>query len=289
MTKSVTEIDVLLYIPNIIGYTRILFLLLSLPMMATDPFTAMGFYLTSALLDAFDGMAARYFNQTSSLGALLDMLTDRVGTCALAMAVMAMEEYREYAWAFQVFVILDIFAHWGHMHSIYTSNGSTDVSHKQIDLNDNVILHFYYQKVPLFIFCAANELFFILLFLLPKMQTFQYLELIEHFCWLICFPLMVCKQVFSVVHLAAAMWNTAAVDASKVAESSANAPEVSEVLLLPESVSSPKPKRKQKAASSPKSKSPARTTKKATKKSSSGGKGSAKGKPEKRSSKRKKA
>ena len=36
--------------------------------MANDPWTAMGYYLTSSLLDAFDGAAARALDQTSSLG-----------------------------------------------------------------------------------------------------------------------------------------------------------------------------------------------------------------------------
>jgi hypothetical protein len=40
-------------------------------------------YFLSSFLDAFDGAAARALNQSSSLGALLDMLTDRVGAVAL--------------------------------------------------------------------------------------------------------------------------------------------------------------------------------------------------------------
>lgn len=41
----------------------------------------------SALLDAFDGWAARKYNQSSRFGAMLDQLTDRCGTMALCMAL----------------------------------------------------------------------------------------------------------------------------------------------------------------------------------------------------------
>ena len=46
----------------------------------------MTFYFMSSFLDAFDGMAARYFDQSSTFGGMLDMLTDRVGTMALIMS-----------------------------------------------------------------------------------------------------------------------------------------------------------------------------------------------------------
>lgn len=212
-----TALSVLLYVPNLIGYLRVALLLASLPLMRTRPFEAMASYLGSSLLDAFDGMAARALGQSSSLGAMLDMLTDRVGTAALAMAVMALDEYKNYAWAFQLFVILDIFAHWAHMHSTYESAGGTSVSHKQIDLNKNPILHFYYQKAPLFVFCSANELFFIFLYLLPFMEDKQALSysMMSNGCWWICFPLMFMKQIFSVVHLCTAMYNVALLDAHR--------------------------------------------------------------------------
>lgn len=214
---ATTPTQVLLFIPNLIGYARVIFLLISLPLMQSHPWQAIACYLTSALLDAFDGMAARAYNQESSLGAMLDMLTDRVGTAALVMGIMALDDYKDYAWAFQLFVILDIFAHWAHMHSTYKSAGGIGVSHKQIDLSKNRILHFYYQKLPLFVFCSANELFFIILYLMPFMQeqtgpTYSALSL---FCWWGCFPLMIIKQLISVVHLATAFYNLAILDATE--------------------------------------------------------------------------
>ena len=56
---------VFLYIPNIIGYVRILFIL----PIVINPFNNITinvvFYAISQILDAFDGMAARHFKQTS--------------------------------------------------------------------------------------------------------------------------------------------------------------------------------------------------------------------------------
>ena len=72
---SVTTQQVLLYVPNLIGYARIILLLLSLRTMLTDPYTTAALYMLSALLDAFDGMAARKLNQCTKFGAMLGTLT----------------------------------------------------------------------------------------------------------------------------------------------------------------------------------------------------------------------
>ena len=61
--SPVSPLAVLIYVPNLIGYARVIFLLMSLPLMPSEPWRAMAYYLTSALLDAFDGAAARALNQ----------------------------------------------------------------------------------------------------------------------------------------------------------------------------------------------------------------------------------
>ena len=45
--------------------------------MPTHPWLAGSTYLLSGFLDAFDGLAARKFNQSTMFGAVLDMITDR--------------------------------------------------------------------------------------------------------------------------------------------------------------------------------------------------------------------
>ncbi|KAH0583964.1 CDP-diacylglycerol-inositol 3-phosphatidyltransferase [Termitomyces sp. 'cryptogamus'] len=69
--------NVFLFVPNLIGYSRILLAGLSLHFMSYHPKYCTLLYVVSCLLDAVDGQAARALNQTSKFGAVLDMVTDR--------------------------------------------------------------------------------------------------------------------------------------------------------------------------------------------------------------------
>lgn len=55
---------VFLFIPNLIGYTRVLLAASSLYFMRWHPKYCTWLYIVSCLLDAFDGMAARRFGQS---------------------------------------------------------------------------------------------------------------------------------------------------------------------------------------------------------------------------------
>ena len=71
--------NVYLFVPNLIGYARVALMFVAFYFI-TDPgmyHVTMTCYLLSQLLDAVDGHAARMLGQTSKLGAMLDMLTDR--------------------------------------------------------------------------------------------------------------------------------------------------------------------------------------------------------------------
>ncbi len=68
------SIKVLLYIPNIIGYIRILFLIYF------QKYDNYLYYILSYLLDGVDGFLARKFNQCSIFGYYLDMLIDRISS-----------------------------------------------------------------------------------------------------------------------------------------------------------------------------------------------------------------
>ncbi len=109
--------------------------------MPTQPYIAVSCYLTSGLLDAFDGYAARYLNQGTKFGAMLDMLTDRCVTMCLCV-VLAMF-YPTCAILFQLMMTLDISSHWLHMLSSMMKGSS---SHKSIDLSGNPILRLYYTS-----------------------------------------------------------------------------------------------------------------------------------------------
>ena len=83
--KSEEDENIFIFVPNLIGYGRIILALLSFWFMPTNYVAAGWCYILSGLLDAFDGHAARALNQSTKFGAMLDMLTDRCATmCLLA-------------------------------------------------------------------------------------------------------------------------------------------------------------------------------------------------------------
>jgi hypothetical protein len=88
--KATTAGDVLLYIPNLIGYLRVACTLLSLILMICFPrrwIIAIILYVSSFVGDLFDGLAARKLDQCSLFGGLLDMVTDRCSTTGLLCAL----------------------------------------------------------------------------------------------------------------------------------------------------------------------------------------------------------
>ncbi len=110
-----STVPVWLFVPNLIGYLRVVTGLASF-YFALDKETFwyfFGLYGFSYALDALDGVAARRLNQTSLFGGLLDMVTDRFCTAGL-LAVLA-TLHREYFVHFVFLMILDIVSHWTQM------------------------------------------------------------------------------------------------------------------------------------------------------------------------------
>ena len=146
------------------GYSRIVLAIASLYYMPLHPRTCSILYSVSCLLDALDGYAARYFEQSTRFGAVLDMVTDRCTTACLL--VFLSTAFPRWAIVFQGLVSLDLASHYMHMYATLAMGGS-ETSHKAVDRSRSWILNLYYtNKTVLFIFCALNELFFIALYLL---------------------------------------------------------------------------------------------------------------------------
>ena len=159
MTKSE---NIFLFVPNIIGYGRVILALVSFYFMPTNYIIALWCYIISALLDAVDGHAARYFNQGTKFGAMLDQLTDRVGTMCLLATLCVL--YPSYTFWFQLSMAIDIACHWIYLH---TSILQGKTSHKFIDMSGNPVMRVYYtNRMVLFIMCAGNEAFYAALYLL---------------------------------------------------------------------------------------------------------------------------
>lgn len=96
-------------------------------------------YSVSCLLDAFDGAAARRYNQSTKFGAVLDMVTDRCTTgCLLCFLSSA---YPQYTFIFQLLISVDLASHYIHMYSTL-NQGVT--SHKKIPADQHWLLRLYY-------------------------------------------------------------------------------------------------------------------------------------------------
>ena len=157
-------LSVWLYVPNLIGYARIVTGVASFyyAFDAQRYMAAFGLYLLSYSLDALDGVAARRLGQTSRFGAVLDMVTDRVCTAALLAALAHL-----YAgpgghhFPFLCLLALDVGAHWVQMVAAL-STGSA--SHKSMS-GEFSLVRLYYNWVCLFSICLANEACLAMLFL----------------------------------------------------------------------------------------------------------------------------
>ncbi|KAH6918663.1 CDP-diacylglycerol-inositol 3-phosphatidyltransferase [Coprinopsis sp. MPI-PUGE-AT-0042] len=195
--------NVFLFVPNLIGYTRVIMAALSLHYMSSNPKLCTLLYGVSCLLDAVDGYAARALNQTSKFGAVLDMVTDRCTTAGLLCYLAS--AYPRYALWFQFLIALDFSSHYMHM---YSSLATGSRSHKLVTSDVSRILWLYYNDSrTLFFFCAGNELFFVSLYLMSVSATpiglGGILDQVTYaqFAALLTFPVFAIKNIINVVQL----------------------------------------------------------------------------------------
>ncbi|OTA91044.1 hypothetical protein M434DRAFT_397527 [Hypoxylon sp. CO27-5] len=169
--------NIFIFWPNIIGYSRIVLAIASLYYMPLHPRTCSLLYSISCLLDALDGYAARYFQQSTKFGAVLDMVTDRCTTSCLL--VFLSSAFPRWAIVFQGLISIDFASHYMHMYATLAMAGS-DTSHKSVDKSRSWLLNLYYtNKTVLFLCCALNELFFIALYLLSFSSPLLSPQLLE--------------------------------------------------------------------------------------------------------------
>jgi hypothetical protein len=125
------------------GYSRIVLAVASLYYMPLHPRTCSLLYSVSCLLDALDGYAARYFEQSTRFGAVLDMVTDRCTTACLL--VFLSSAFPRWAILFQGLISLDLASHYMHMYATLAMGGAEN-SHKNVDKSRSRILSLYYTN-----------------------------------------------------------------------------------------------------------------------------------------------
>ncbi|EFX77412.1 hypothetical protein DAPPUDRAFT_305782 [Daphnia pulex] len=208
--------NIFLFVPNLIGYARVVLGLGSLYFMPTSHILAASLYILSGFLDAFDGHAARILNQSTKFGAMLDMLTDRCATMCLLATLGSF--YPSYLFVFQLVMIVDVSCHWIHLH---TSNVLGKTSHKNVGEEENALLRFYYTSRPfLFFMCAGNELFYSMLYLLHFTYGYTFLGMsVIKILVVLLFPVAVLKFILAIMQGGSAWRNLGYIDIKEREES----------------------------------------------------------------------
>ena len=127
----------------------------------SDPGRCFLFYLASFVCDELDGRFARMFNQTSTLGAVLDMVTDRVATSCL-LAVLC---YLYPAWqpVLLSLLMLDIFSHWFQMYATLAMGSAT---HKDVHSRSFIVRFYYQHRIFMGFCCCCVEALYLFAYLL---------------------------------------------------------------------------------------------------------------------------
>ncbi len=162
--------NVLLYVPNLIGYLRIALAFYSFAIAFKSPVQCLVFYFLSFFCDELDGRFARMLKQTSTLGAVLDMVTDRLATTGLLMLLAML--YPRYHIVFIGLVFLDIFSHWFQMYSTLLLGAST---HKDTSSRSWLVSFYYSNRIFMGFCCCCCEVLYLTMYALyfPEIRGFR--------------------------------------------------------------------------------------------------------------------
>jgi len=143
------------YWPNIIGYVRV-FLSCAAFGLYRYPVVFVSLYVIGFILDAIDGHAARALGQCSSLGAVLDMVTDRFSTAGLVSILAIL--YPDFCFLFLLLNALDFCSHWFRMYSTLLRGSK---SHKSDSTDSPILRRYYSDKIFMATLCIGQEMFYI--------------------------------------------------------------------------------------------------------------------------------
>lgn len=200
--------EVFYYYPQLIGYTRVILLFVSLLFINTSPITFLFIYVISFGLDVLDGPVARAYGQTSHFGAMLDMITDKFSTPALCLTLS--NKYNSYAVIFTGVLTLDIVSHYFHIQETLLSGR---VHHKTIESGKSIFLRLYYNNGYFFgITCLGYEGFLVFLYAFYFTSEGTALYLFLKWCVFLSAPLFCTKIIVHIVQLHSACEGIAKID-----------------------------------------------------------------------------
>ncbi|KAL4451458.1 hypothetical protein ABPG75_007120 [Micractinium tetrahymenae] len=159
--------NVYVYVPNLIGYARVAAALYAFAVALQHPTAAVLAYAASFVCDELDGRFARKLNQCSTLGSVLDMVTDRLATTCL-LAVLAVRWPACHLPAL-LLIWLDIFSHWFQMYSTLAMGATT---HKDTASRSWVVRAYYRHRLFMGFCCICCEVLYLALYCLtwPQFQ-----------------------------------------------------------------------------------------------------------------------
>lgn len=160
-SSKTSSLKVLFYLPNIVGYVRVVLLISGLCLTPHHPMWACALLTLSGLLDMLDGFLARLLNQSSKFGAIFDYALDRA---TLACFLFFIAYFYPFLWIPCAIVLgLDIMSHFFHLQASQVQNKT---SHKIIQEGEPRLIRLYYSnRFVLTATCAAHDLFLGALFL----------------------------------------------------------------------------------------------------------------------------
>jgi CDP-diacylglycerol--inositol 3-phosphatidyltransferase len=101
------------------------------------------------------------FNQTSTLGAVLDMVTDRVATSCLLAVLCTI--YPSLQPIFLSLLMLDIFSHWFQMYATLAMGSAT---HKDVHSRSFIVRFYYKHRIFMGFCCVCVEALYLYAYLL---------------------------------------------------------------------------------------------------------------------------
>lgn len=206
-------VHVALFVPNLIGYMRVLLLYVCYATAMTTWKVSTACYILSFAGDLVDGWAARKFDQSSQFGYVLDMVTDRCATSGLISILCGL--YPDYIPVLLYFQMADLASHWYHVYSTSTE-GSGHHKTKEALESRNIVLRTYYGYYYLFAYlCAGAEFTWIALYVLHWAPDFAIGPITLSFVTRFGFaPACLLKNVVNIAQFCSAAQNIAKRDAA---------------------------------------------------------------------------
>ncbi|KAG5476833.1 hypothetical protein CUR178_04019 [Leishmania enriettii] len=214
-TESPKPTKIFYFVPNIIGYARMVASIAAYMVARDCPPLCLALYTASFALDTADGMAARALDQCSHFGAILDMLTDRASTAGFLVVLDGVLQPMPYRYTFLLatLLFLDVASHFCRM---YASVFIRKDSHK--DASDSIftLLRAYYtNRHVMGVLCAGQEFAYIFLYAWAIYSSVAVFGDMAWYGFAVCAVPCLLKQVVNVQQLLDGLYHIACVDAQE--------------------------------------------------------------------------